>query len=454
MKIKQLIAKATVFIVLFLIIGIIYTQTKVDSIKLNANTKAKTIQALSTLLQQDYLFPDVALKMSTLLQTELKKGAYDSIDDPRKFAEKLTSDLRTVNDDKHLIVIFAPDDAKQLLKNKGKEIPAAKKKEIQRAMQQDNYGFKKVQILPGNIGYIDFRMFAPPEDSKETVATAMRFVSNSDALIFDLRQNHGGAPTGIQLICSYLFGDTPVHLNDLYYRAGNRTQSFWTLKTVDGEKMPNIPVYILTSQGTFSGAEEFAYNLKNLKRAVIVGETTGGGAHIVDGMAINTLFIVAMPDGQAINPITKTNWEGTGVTPDVAVPADKALNTAQLLALQKIVQQTTNNDQKKMAQWVLDSLQGLKDAPVITPAVLQSFAGTYGDNRHILYDNGALFYQRGDFPLKIALSPISEDTFIFSDMSDIQFSRVRLQFNKNANGQVAGLTELYEDGHSEYSAKN
>lgn len=183
MKIKQLPAKAIVFIVLFFIIGIVYTQTKTDNIKLNASMKADTIQSLSTLLQQDYLFPDVAIKMSTLLQTQLKKGAYDGINDPRKFAEKLTNDLRTVNNDRHLTIIFAPDDAKQLLKNKGKEPSSAQKQKMRLMMQQDNYGFKTVKILPGNIGYIDFRMFAPSEYSKDTVAAAMRFISNSDALI-------------------------------------------------------------------------------------------------------------------------------------------------------------------------------------------------------------------------------------------------------------------------------
>jgi C-terminal processing protease CtpA/Prc len=174
----------------------------------------------------------------------------------------------------------------------------------------------------------------------------MNFLNGTDALIIDMRSNGGGNPAMVALVCSYLFGPEPVHLNDLYWREGNRTDEFWTKKEVAGRRYLNKDVYVLTSKRTFSGAEEFTYNLKNLKRATIIGETTGGGAHPGGGFRISEHFGMFVPTGRAISPITKTNWEGTGVTPDVAVPADQALLVARLMALKKSVTTLANPDFK------------------------------------------------------------------------------------------------------------
>jgi C-terminal processing protease CtpA/Prc len=162
----------------------------------------------------------------------------------------------------------------------------------------------------------------------------MGFVAHTDALIFDLRQNGGGDPAMVTFIASYLF-DKPTHLNDLYNRKEDSTQQFWTLSYVPGERLAKQPVFVLTSKRTFSGAEEFCYDLKNQKRATIVGETTGGGAHPVGGHPVADYFMVGVPFAKAINPITKTNWEGTGVEPDVKVSAADALTTAEKLAAEK-----------------------------------------------------------------------------------------------------------------------
>jgi C-terminal processing protease CtpA/Prc len=198
-----------------------------------------------------------------------------------------------------------------------------------------NHGFAKVERLPGNIGYLEFLNFMDEELGADTVAAAMNFINGTDALIIDMRKNGGGNPAMVALVCSYLFGPEPVHLNDLYWREGNRTDEFWTKKEVAGKRYLNKDVYVLTSKRTFSGAEEFSYNLKNLKRATIIGETTGGGAHPGGGFRISEHFGMFVPTGRAISPITKTNWEGTGVTPDISVPADQALHVARITALKK-----------------------------------------------------------------------------------------------------------------------
>ncbi|MCG3120544.1 MAG: hypothetical protein ALAOOOJD_03288 [bacterium] len=197
--------------------------------------------------------------------------------------------------------------------------------------------------------------------ASEAAATAMNFLANTDALIIDLRRNGGGQPEMVALLSSYLF-DKPTHLNDIYSRFDNRTQEYWTSETVAGKRYgESKPVYVLTSNRTFSGAEEFAYNLKNLKRATIVGETTGGGAHPVRPHRITDHFMIGVPFARAINPITKTNWEGTGVTPDIETTAEQALKVAQLAALKNLVAKTGDQQRVNELQRMITTTQNELD---------------------------------------------------------------------------------------------
>jgi C-terminal processing protease CtpA/Prc len=202
-------------------------------------------------------------------------------------------------------------------------------------MESQNCAFDKVEILPGNIGYVKFNGFMDASFCGPTVVAAMGFVAHTDAIIFDLRQNGGGQPAMVTLIASYLF-DKPTHLIDIYNRKEDSTTQNWTLSYLPGPRLTKQPVFVLTSKRTFSGAEEFAFDLKNQKRAVIVGETTGGGAHPVSGHMVADYFMVGVPFAKSLDPVTKTNWEGTGVEPDVKVPAADALATAEKLAREKI----------------------------------------------------------------------------------------------------------------------
>jgi C-terminal processing protease CtpA/Prc len=200
-----------------------------------------------------------------------------------------------------------------------------------------NYGFARVERLPGNVGYLDLRSFANAAIGGETAAAAMTLLAHTSALIVDLRQNGGGWPEMVALLTTYLFDQEVVHLNSMYFRQSDKTQQFWTLPYVPGSRFGGKkPVYVLTSNHTFSGAEEFAYNLKQLKRATIIGETTGGGAHPGDVFTLTPHFLVFIPTGRAINPISQENWEGTGVIPDVAVPQEEAFDVALIAALKAI----------------------------------------------------------------------------------------------------------------------
>ena len=311
----------------------------------DAATRTAVIDLMMKELNETYVFPETAKKMENDIRSRLAANEYGSITSARAFAEKLTADLQSVSKDKHLRVRFSYD---VLPSRQDRREPTEAEIEQSKWMNKRvNYGFSKVERLDGNIGYIDLRGFNDHEAGAETVAAAMSFLQNTDALIFDLRQNGGGNPGMIALISSYLFGDKPVHLNDLYWRKENKTDEFWTKPESAKIKFTNKDIYVLTSNYTFSGAEEFSYNLKNLKRATIVGETTGGGAHPGGMVRLADHFGVFIPVGRAINPISKTNWEGTGVEPDIKMPKEQALKTAYLLALNK-------------------SLSGMKDETVKT----------------------------------------------------------------------------------------
>jgi hypothetical protein len=322
---------------------------------IDAATRNQIIESISKRLNEAYVFPEIAKKMEASVRERAAKKEYDQITSARTFAETLTKDLQAVSKDKHLRVRYSHEPLP--VRQPRREPSAEEREEERREMNWMNHGFNKVERLRGNIGYIEFRGFFDPELGGETLAAAMNFVSATDALIIDLRNNGGGSPEMVALVCSYLFGAEPVHLNDLYWREGNRTDEFWTRKEVAGKRYLNKDVYVLTSKRTFSGAEEFAYNLKNLKRATIIGETTGGGAHPGGGFRINEHFNMFVPTGRAISPITKSNWEGTGVTPHIEVPADQALLVARLTALKKSVTTLTNPAFRSGAQAVIEELE-------------------------------------------------------------------------------------------------
>jgi retinol-binding protein 3 len=302
---------------------------------IDAAGRARVIDGIVAKLDELYVFPDVAKKMGEAVRAHQNSGTYDSLTASRAFAERLTEDLRAVSKDKHLSVMFMPKEIPEI----NSEPSEQEKAGFRQQMEQINCGFKKAERLDGgNIGYIRFDMFGDAEICGPKATAAFEAVAGVDALIVDLRHNGGGQPEMVAFVSSYLF-DKRTHLNDIYDRKENKTTKFWTKPSVPGKKLAKQPVYVLTSQRTFSGAEEFSYNLKNLKRATVVGETTGGGAHPTTGARVDAHFMIGVPFARAINPITKTNWEGTGVEPHVKVAADEALETAKQLAVEEISKQ-------------------------------------------------------------------------------------------------------------------
>ena len=307
------------------------TDGSMPTLGIDSATRVRVIAGAIAALDTFYVFPPVAKAMGDTLRARVARGEYGSYDNGIAFAVEINNQLREIAHDKHLSFNYSirPIPAEP----SGPEAPPSPEDitRQRRQLESRNCGFVKAEQLEGNVGYLRFDMFADPDICGPTASAAMGFLANTRALIIDLRDNGGGSPKMVSYIASYLFA-IRTHLNDLWNRKSGETKEYWTLDSIPGPRYgADKPVYVLTSKRTFSGAEEFTYDLKNLKRATIVGETTGGGAHTVSGHRLGEHFMIGVPDARAINPITHTDWEGTGVEPDVKVPASRALATAQKL---------------------------------------------------------------------------------------------------------------------------
>ncbi len=300
--------------------------------QITTDERSAIIKGAVTALNENYVFPEVAKKMGVAVLARVAKQEYNSITKASELARKLTADFLEVSHDKHLRVNYFADGVPSPSKG---EPSAEEIKMLHDELARINFSFQKVERLEGNIGYLELTAFPPPQAAAQTLAAAMTFVAHTDALIVDLRRNGGGSPEMVVDVLSYFF-DMPTRTNDIYERADNSTRQFWTAPTVLGLRYGGKkPVYVLTSSRTFSGGEDFAYSIQSLKRATVVGEVTGGGAHPTRPVNISERFAISVPFARSISPVTGTNWEGVGVKPDISVAAADALETAIQLAKQK-----------------------------------------------------------------------------------------------------------------------
>lgn len=392
------------------------------------------IARLATEIRDNYVFPDKGAEAADMLERNALAGAYEGLQG-MELAQKLTEDLRELTKDRHFGVRPAPAEAPEA--GPAAATPARRSSPI-----------RSVERLEGNIGYIDFRGFEMRASIEPRVHAMMSLLEGSDALIIDLRRNGGGDPETVQLLCSYLFDkESPVHLNSLYFRPADETTEYWTQPdTVQGEGFAQTPVWVLTSRSTFSAAEEFSYNLKTRKRATIVGETTGGGAHPVDGFRVGE-FVAMIPVGRAINPLTGTNWEGTGVEPDVKVQAEEALEVALNLAMETLAQ-SEDPTVAAEAEWALLARRSATNPVSIPEPQLATIAGSYGDRQLTLRDGNLWYARTGVSAAEKRLVPVSENIFVIEGTPGF-----RLEVERAADGSVTGLRGVYQAGHSDYSRR-
>jgi hypothetical protein len=299
--------------------------------KLDAAERRRVIDGAVAILKKYYIERDNAQKIGDALLVHEKSGDDDAVTDGADFAGLLTRQMRDVSPDRHLTLDYSQAPLPQHPTGPTPEGLAR----YREAMQQQNCTFETVEILPRNIGYLKLNSFPDVSVCQSTAVAAMASLNRADAIIFDLRDNRGGEPAMVALMAAYLF-DHPEYL---YNPRENTTEQSWTQSPIPGNRLADKPVYVLTSNTTYSGAEQFSYDLKMLKRATLVGETTGGGAHSGVWHRIDDHFGMGIPETKAINPFSKTDWAEIGVEPDIKVKAADGLVTAEKLAQSKLQKQ-------------------------------------------------------------------------------------------------------------------
>jgi len=334
------------------------------------------------LLRANYVFPELAEQAAAAVEARLAAGEYDNLDEIT-LIDLVTGQLREVCADKHLALRLGggpgrggpgPGDGPA---GRGPDRSEPKDHDARRmAMRQlgqlDNFGIHRVERLAGNIGYLDVRRVPIPANAGPAITAAMELVAGTYALIIDLRRNGGGSPEGVVFWCSYLVSEQPTHLNDIFHADTGETHQLWSLPYVPGPRYLDRPVYLLTSGRTFSGGEDFCYTLQALGRAQVIGETTGGGAHPTRPFPISAAVHIAIPFARAVNPVTGTNWQGTGVVPDIAVPEADAYDVAYGQALRHVL--TLDDAFAPIAEQARDALAALPvpESPVPESPVPES----------------------------------------------------------------------------------
>ena len=333
---------------LFLIFFVLAVETE-GSPAIDAERRAVIVARVASIMTANFVDPTMGREMARYIQSRHGRGAYDNHADIESFCSALTADLRSVTNDKHLYVFHSPEEAREvavrmklLAEDENRDIEQRRRE----AYRRENFGFQKIEILAGNVGYLKLQYFAGTENGAEAAVAAMAFLSNADAIIVDLTENGGGEGL-VPLLISYFLPPEEVELTGVYYRASDTVRRSWSYSYVPGRRLPNVDLYILTSSRTFSAAEDFAYTMQQLARAVVVGERSKGGAHPVDVLIVDENVLTQVSIGKSINPVTKTNWEGVGVEPDFPVPAEEALATAYLLALKGLLGKTTDKERSE-----------------------------------------------------------------------------------------------------------
>ena len=326
--------------------------------KVDSALRKELLNKIAAELESRYVIPETAKKLAAMVRAKQKANAYKGITSPLGLAQALSDDLYTVAHDKHLRVYisFAP------LPAASPSPPAPPSpKEVER-IRKDNGSISKLEILDGNVGYMRVNGVPTLEGARPAVTAAFAFLHDTDALIIDNRGNYGGDPHTVALYISYLSEGDPYVIDSFHYREGNCVQEFSTTNLGELSYGIRKPVFVLTSSRTFSGGEGVAYDLQALKRALIVGETTAGGATSPRHVPLSHQFALAVPVARGENAITKTSWEGTGVKPDIAVDASIALSKAHALAIERLRAAVTDDRARSDFDSVLMKLQTIEEA--------------------------------------------------------------------------------------------
>ena len=400
---------------------------------LTPEIKKQTITDLAALLPERYAYKELGQKLQQVLLQNLKSGKYDSIGSPEEFGNTVTSDLRSLNSDRHLALNYSPQSQPGNPANPGPTLTADERaKQASKFNRQMNFGFKNVAFLNGNIGYLKFDYFDAYLDySSSVVDASMAFLRNCDALIIDLRDNGGGASQMVGYIAGFFFKDRTL-AGTSYDRLTDTTTQAFIVPQPPEKQLANVDLYILTSKRTISAAEGLAYDLKYLRNAKVIGEVSAGAANPGRVTRLNDLFTAFIPNRHGANVVTGGNWEGRGVPVDVPCLADDALRIARIEALRKLQQQAVDPAQRKKLSTYLIYLEKTHPEKEMPTKALQQFVGEYSGGRTIAIMDGKLHYSR------VAeaggrLHFISPDVFMLAE------GDVTITFKRNGQNRISGL---------------
>lgn len=428
-----------IFTIVFIIIS-----TEISAQNLTENEKDNILLKVIEKLETIYPFPEIAEKTIDALQSQISNGFYKQYDSPNEFATQVTLALEKFSNDKHLDLIYDPQLAEALLEETSNSTDYTN--EEAKIEIWNNYGFKELKILDGNIGYLKLSVFFSTDYAGEMADISMNYFNNCKALIIDLRQNGGGWGDMVNYLLGYFIDNKePLVLNVSKSTLDSSVYSEVVPSYVPGKKLTDIPIYILTSQATASAAESFISHLKYFnKNVTIVGKKTKGAENPVEHIPIGDNFVLQIPAWKKIYSKSPNIWEGIGINPDIEVEQIDAFKTAHKKAIEKLLTTTSDKTAIDKYQWALDGVTASYDNVGINS--IQKFSGIYGKIKIIHKDN-KLYYQFGE-RAAIRLIPISENYFI---VEGIDYFRIK--FIKTNNGTI--LKQIFTLGNErEYLKDN
>jgi hypothetical protein len=425
---------------------------------IDSQLRQRLVDNITRELQVRYVAPEKIKEITSYLRTKFQSGAYEKIEGANELASALTSDLRTVSKDLHLLVAYNP--ALERALRRAPPLPSAELPELPPTpeqltrQRQSNYDFRKLEIMSGNVGYLELRSFVDLNQSKETAVAAMNFLANTDAVIIDLRHNPGGFINLEIFLASYFYGVDQVELLSRYHREGEVTVREWTLREVPGKRLQYVDLYILTSRETGSAGEGFSFILQQRQRAKIIGEQTSGAGYGNKEFPIGDGFVFYVSTFRQFDPRTGRGWQEVGVKPDIVVSGDRALSVAHFEAIKNLVDKTSDARQKQQLSWLAALLQleawGAKEIPI---SVLESYSGKYDGGKIVVSLEQGQLYFLGASGVRRKLYALADETFLIEDQSVSPENQARVRFIKNAAGNVTELQLMVPDGRTFPRAK-
>ncbi len=428
---KNIFSQTLILIAISLIsIG---TCAQQNAIKPVAHNELNTIiDSVAVIVERYYIKPEIGKQIANRIRTKHKNGHYDNITNPQILNDSLREDLRAINGDLHMNMVYRSP--REVITNSTEAI------QVNETGLWTNYGLSEIKVLDGNIGYLKIKHFTQHqylEDIKPVITSAIESLKNTDALLIDVRNNGGGFEDMVAYYISYFFDSkTPIHLSDYRCTLHNHTYGISTDPNVSGTKLPKTKLYVLVNANTGSAAESFAYMLKHLGRATIIGETTIGAGNGASQHRINDRFSIQVSSEETINAITKTSFEKVGVVPHIQTTSAQAFNKGYKLALEYAKENNKRNIHPSNYENLTAFIVTPKKHTNVNTKDYLKYIGNYKNgNIHIVItlENGVLYGQMKPKRSKMELTQLEDHIFKVGEIKE------RIQFVLNKKGEVIQL---------------